>query len=76
MGMPISEQIREALIGSGVSRYRIAKDLGVSQAQLSRFVNNKAQLSVDLLDRLADYLDLEVRRKAKRPAGKSKAQKG
>lgn len=75
MGMPISEQIREALIGSGLSRYRISKDLGISQAQLSKFVNGKAGLSLTALDRLADFLGLEIRGKGDRPAGKVPAKK-
>lgn len=75
MGMPITEQIREALRNSSVTRYRISKDLGVSQAQLSKFVHGKMGLSLDVLDRLADYLGLEIRPKAERAAGRAAGQK-
>jgi transcriptional regulator with XRE-family HTH domain len=68
MGMSVSDQVRKALVDSGISRYRVSKDLGISQAQLSKFVNRKAGLSVGALDRLCEFLGLEVRAKADRPS--------
>jgi transcriptional regulator with XRE-family HTH domain len=56
----VSDQIRNALAGAGVSRYAIAKQIGVSQALLSRFVNGGGGISLDVVDRLAGLLGLRV----------------
>jgi hypothetical protein len=42
------------------SRYRICKELGVSESLLSRFMSGKGGLSLDTLDALAALLDLHV----------------
>lgn len=55
-----SHQIRLAIDASGKSRYRICKDLGVDQATLSRFMSGQRGLTLSVLDRLADLLDLRV----------------
>jgi transcriptional regulator with XRE-family HTH domain len=52
--------IRTAIESSEVTRYRIAKDTGISQPQLSRLMGGKAGLSIEALERLADYLGLEI----------------
>jgi transcriptional regulator with XRE-family HTH domain len=57
---PVSEQLRRAVGASGKSRYRIAKDLGISEAMLSLFMSGKRGLSQHLADRLAAYLRLEL----------------
>jgi transcriptional regulator with XRE-family HTH domain len=56
----ISEQIREAIEASGVSRYRIAADTGLSESMLSLFMAGKRMLSLQSVDLLATYLDLEL----------------
>jgi transcriptional regulator with XRE-family HTH domain len=60
MGKVLSEQIRAAVAGSGLSRYRIAKEIGVSQALLSKFMHGKRGLSMEVLDRLGALLGLEI----------------
>jgi transcriptional regulator with XRE-family HTH domain len=54
-----SDQLRRAVDASGLSRYRIAKLLGVSESLLSRFVAGK-WLGQGTLDALAALLDLHV----------------
>jgi hypothetical protein len=56
----ISAQLRQAVVGCGVSRYQIAKQIDVSQALLSRFVNHRGGLSLDVIDRLGELLGLQV----------------
>ena len=56
----IVEQIRKAVQASPKTRYRLSKESGVSEAQLSRLVNHKCGLSADNLERLADVLGLEI----------------
>jgi transcriptional regulator with XRE-family HTH domain len=55
-----SDQIRGVVDASGLSRYRICKEIGISEATMSRFMNGKGGLSMTSLDRLADLLGLEV----------------
>jgi predicted transcriptional regulator len=68
MGKLLSEQIRAAILDSGLSRYRIAKELGVSQALLSKFMNEKGGLSIEVIDQLGELLGLAivVRRKPRK----------
>jgi predicted XRE-type DNA-binding protein len=55
------ETTREALRNSKVSRYRIAKDTGISEATLSLFVNGKhSNLGMSHVETLLDYLGYEV----------------
>jgi transcriptional regulator with XRE-family HTH domain len=58
--LKFSDQLRRAVDASGLSRYRICKELGVSQSLLSRFMSGKGGLSLDTLDALAGLLDLHV----------------
>ncbi len=56
----ISDQVRIAIDASGLSRYRIAKELAVSESTISRFMNGKGGLSMEYLDRLGLLLGLKV----------------
>jgi len=55
-----SDQIRRAVDQSGMSRYRICKLLGVSEANMSRFMAG-GWLGQDYLNALAKLLGLEVK---------------
>jgi plasmid maintenance system antidote protein VapI len=59
----VSEQLRRALMNCGESRYQVSKMTGIQQSVLSRFVNGRHGLTLDTLDRLADYLELELKKK-------------
>lgn len=63
----LTDGIRQAIDDSGLTRYRIAKDLEMDESQLAKFYNKRAGLSLPALDRLADYLELTI---TKRPKGK------
>jgi transcriptional regulator with XRE-family HTH domain len=56
----LSDQIRGAVDASGLTRYRIAKELGVAESTMSRFMNGKGGLSLDNIDRLAELLRLNI----------------
>jgi plasmid maintenance system antidote protein VapI len=58
--IPLSDQIRQAVRESGRSGYDIAKEMNVAPSTLHRFVHGTSGLSQELLDRLADALDLHV----------------
>jgi transcriptional regulator with XRE-family HTH domain len=67
--LKFSDQLRRAVAASGLSRYRISKELGVSESLLSRFMSGK-WLGQGTLDALANLLDLHV------AAGKPPKKKG
>ena len=62
----ILEQVREAIDQSGKSRYRIAKDTGIGESQLSKLMSGTAGLSFPKLELLMDYLGYKVTLKRKR----------
>ena len=45
----------------GVTKYRIAKDAGISPAQLTHLLQGKRGVSVDTLSRIAGVLGYDVR---------------
>lgn len=56
----INEQIKQALEGCGLSRYRISKLTGIHIAMLSRFLRGETSMTVETMDRLAPVLGLKV----------------
>lgn len=54
------DEIRRAVDTSGKTRYRIAKESGVSAGQLSRLVNGERGMTVETIERLAEYLGLKI----------------
>jgi len=57
--MKVSDQVRHAIETCGLTRYRIAKETGVTQSTLSRFMAGQAA-STDLLDRLTKLFGLSL----------------
>lgn len=51
-----SEQLRRAVRKSEKSRYRIARETGIHESTLSRFLNQGFGLSMESIDRLCDCL--------------------
>lgn len=69
----IQDAIRNAINTSEITRYRMAKDLGISQAALSRFVSGERGIGIETLEQLAEYLNLEIiirPKRRKRKAGR------
>ena len=61
-----TEQLREAIEKTPVTRYRISQDTGIAEGVLSRFVRGQVGLSVASINTLVEYLNLElVQRKRK-----------
>mgnify|MGYP002263392690 CR=1 FL=1 len=56
----MTDQIRQAIDDSGLTRYRIAKDTGIDESTLAKFYNGHRGLSTDVLDRLGEYLRLRI----------------
>lgn len=57
---------------SGKTRYRIAKESGVSAGQLSRLVNGERGMTVDTIEKLADYLGYRITIQPKNNKGKGR----
>jgi plasmid maintenance system antidote protein VapI len=55
-----SEILRQAILDCGRTRYELAKETGVSQPVLSRFVNGQRDLTLATVDKLAPTLGLEL----------------
>jgi len=55
-----TEELRQAIRRSGKSQYRICKETGISEGQLSRFVHGKVGLSLSSIDRLCECLELRL----------------
>lgn len=58
--LKLIDQIRGAVAGAGVSRYRICKATGIDEAAMSRFMAGKVGLSMEALDALAACLGLHI----------------
>jgi transcriptional regulator with XRE-family HTH domain len=57
----ISKQLREAIERSGKTRYRIHKETGIAESQLSRFVNDPSvSLSLKNIDKLCECIGAEL----------------
>jgi transcriptional regulator with XRE-family HTH domain len=55
-----TDEIRQAVNASGLTRYRICQELSIKEAQMSRFMNGKGFLGQANLDALAELLGLHV----------------
>ncbi|MCA9278204.1 MAG: helix-turn-helix domain-containing protein [Phycisphaeraceae bacterium] len=56
----LHQQLLKAIESSGRTRYQIALDSGVSEAQLSRFANHGQRLTVESCELLADALGFQI----------------
>jgi plasmid maintenance system antidote protein VapI len=56
----LSDQLRDAIDSSGVTRYRIAQETGIDESALAKFYNGKRGINSDTLDRLGEYLGLRI----------------
>ncbi|HEX3151654.1 MAG TPA: helix-turn-helix transcriptional regulator [Gemmataceae bacterium] len=56
----LTVQLRQAIDDSGFSRYRIAKETGISESTLAQFYNGHRGLSMDALDALGQFLQLKI----------------
>lgn len=56
----LTDQLRHAIQTCGKTRYVIAKETGLTQAVLSRFMHGTGGLSMDGLDKLGECLGLNL----------------
>ena len=58
----ISDQLRQAIIGSGQTLLAIANGCGVDNGALSRFMRKERDLTTRSVDRVCSYLGLELQK--------------
>jgi plasmid maintenance system antidote protein VapI len=68
--MTMTETLRKAVRTSGQSMYAIAAAAGLTRPSLSRFMAETQSLRLDMADKLAAYLGLELRPAARRRKGR------
>ena len=69
----MGNRLREVLKREKVTAYRLWKDLGIDQGEMSRFFKGKENISLKKLEQIADYLGYDillVKRRHSRKGGK------
>jgi transcriptional regulator with XRE-family HTH domain len=56
----LTDQLRQAIDDSGLTRYRIAKETGISESTLAQFYNGRRGLSMGALNALGEFLQLTI----------------
>ena len=56
----ISQQLREAIDASGMSRYRICKEIDLPESTMSHFMAGHCGLQLSTIDRLGELLGLKI----------------
>ena len=59
----MTDALKNAVRASGQSLYATAKATGLNEDSLSRFMRGRQSLRLDLADKLAAHLKIEIRRK-------------
>ena len=57
---PISQQLREAIDASEMSRYRICKEIKLPESTMSHFMAGRCGLQLSTIDRLGALLGLQL----------------
>jgi len=56
----LTDQLRQAIDDSGLTRYQIAKATGIDESALAKFYNGHRGLSMDALNALGVFLQLSI----------------
>ena len=66
---PLTDQLRQAIDDSGLTRYRISKETGITETALALFYNGQRGLSMKAMNAIGQFLELEIitRRKPSKP---------
>ena len=69
-----TDQLRNAVLNCGKTRYAISMETGIPQSQLSRFVNGDGGLSIESIDVICRAIgaELTLKRPSKQPTKRSK----
>ena len=56
----LTDQLRQSIDDSGLTRYQIAKETGIDESALAKFYNGHRGLSMEALNALGAYLQLTI----------------
>lgn len=56
----LTDQIKQAIDDSALTRYRIAQETGIDESALAKFYNGHRGLSMEALNALGEYLGLRI----------------
>jgi transcriptional regulator with XRE-family HTH domain len=56
----LTDQLRQAIDDSGLTRYQIAKATGIDESALAKFYNGRRGLSMQALNALGEFLELRI----------------
>jgi len=56
----LTDQLRQAIDDSGLTRYEIAKEAGIDESALAKFYNGRRGLSMEGLNALGEFLQLKI----------------
>jgi len=56
----LTDQVRQAIDDSGLTRYRIAQETGIDESALAKFYNGHRGLSMKALNALGEFLQLKI----------------
>jgi transcriptional regulator with XRE-family HTH domain len=56
----MTDQLRQAIDDSGLTRYQIAKETGIDESALAKFYNGHRGLSMEALNALGEVLQLKI----------------
>lgn len=56
----MGNRLKHIMIREKVTAYRLCKDLDIDKAQLSRFLNGEASISLKKLEKVAEYLGYDI----------------
>ena len=68
----VSDQLRDIIRDCDLSRYEIAKQTGIDQSALPRFMSGERGLSMTALDTLAEHLELDIVRRRRTKGARAK----
>ena len=56
----LTDQLRQAIDDSGLTRYQIAKETRIDESALAKFYNGHRGLSMEALNALGEFLELTI----------------
>ena len=56
----MTDQLRQAIDDSGLTRYQLAKATGIDESALAKFYNGHRGLSMEALNALGEFLQLTI----------------
>ena len=56
------EELRQAILNSGETEYRVSKESGVAQPVVNRFLRGERGISLETASKLCQYLGLHLAR--------------